>query len=242
MKRLSLLLGFFLLAWTCSFAQSKTTPEPDAATIYKDTSGNIIEKEEFYKIRKAGHGTIWQKPVIENDRVKETRLVVLTPEEQKEQMTQMTQMMKESTKNLNAMKGKKAPDFEGMDLNDNKVKLSDFKGKVVVLKFWFTRCQPCLMEMPALNKMIEEKYKDRNDVVFVSLCLDDKDEVKKTLEKHPFLYRTLYNMRGVAMDTYRIFAYPTHFVIDKNQVVTLTSNVGSTPLLEQAINKALAEK
>ena len=51
-------------------------------------------------------------------------------------------------------KGEPALDFIAKDLNGNIYKLSDFRGKVVVLNFWFTKCGPCVAEMPALNELV----------------------------------------------------------------------------------------
>jgi len=217
----------------------KMMPSDDASIVYKDTSGNIISMEKFEEIFQSGKGRIGSTMELdENGKAKEKRLRVLTDEDIKEGEMRM----KETAKDLDAMKGKKAPEFEGKDLDDKNIKLSDLKGKVVVLKFWFVQCIPCIKEMPELNKMMEEKYKNNKDVVFISLCLDGKEAIKKLLEKHPFSYRTLYNMKDAAMNDYKITAYPTHFVIDKNGIVTQASNMGMRSLLEEAIDQALGEK
>jgi peroxiredoxin len=235
MKQIIFLLSMILFFAMGSDAQMRVST--DSSTVFKDTLGNIVTNEKFGEILQAGHGRLQPDPVIENGVMKEMRMKVVTKEEQ----AKMMERMMERTNNLDALKGKKAPEFEGKDLDNKNVKLSDLKGKVVVVKFWFTQCKPCLMEMPELNKMIEEKYKNNKDVVFISICLDNKEAIKKTLGKHPFSYSTLYNMQETA-DKYKVVAYPTHLVIDKSGIVTLASNEGMRPLLESAIDKALEGK
>ena len=60
--------------------------------------------------------------------------------------------------------GQAAPDFTLKDLNGNRVSLSDFKGKVVVLNFWATWCGPCRVEIPHIDALYQ-KYKDQGLVV-----------------------------------------------------------------------------
>ncbi len=236
MKQIIFLAGLILFVSLGSDAQIRLNT--DASTIFKDTLGNIITQEKFREILLSGNGRIRPNPAeVENGMVKVMALKVVTKEDQ----AKMMEKMKEMTIKVEEMKGKKAPEFEGKDLDDKNVKLSNLKGKVVVLKFWFTQCKPCLLEMPELNKMIEEKYKNNKDVVFISICLDDKAAIKKLLEKHPFSYSTLYNMQEVA-DKYNVAAYPTHMVIDKSGIITQVYNIGERSLLESAIDAALKGK
>jgi thiol-disulfide isomerase/thioredoxin len=64
-----------------------------------------------------------------------------------------------------------APEFEVSDMAGRKFKLSDYRGKYVLLDFWATWCGPCLGEIPYLKKAHEE-FKDRSDFVMISLSID----------------------------------------------------------------------
>src|SRR5688572_22947341 len=56
--------------------------------------------------------------------------------------------------------GKPAPEFDGEDFEGRRVKLSDYRGKVVVLVFWSTRCPPCRAMIPHEREMVE-RFHDR---------------------------------------------------------------------------------
>ena len=70
--------------------------------------------------------------------------------------------------------GTQAPDFELIDSLENVHKLADYKGKVVLLAFWFDRCGPCIREFPAENELVE-KYKNE-DFALISLCVNSRKE------------------------------------------------------------------
>lgn len=65
-----------------------------------------------------------------------------------------------TTTNKNPLVGKDASDFELKDMKGNTVKLSDYKGKKVYLKFWATWCGPCRQSMPELEKLVKDTDRD----------------------------------------------------------------------------------
>ncbi|WP_089377632.1 peroxiredoxin family protein [Lutibacter flavus] len=75
-------------------------------------------------------------------------------------------------------KGAKAPDFRLYALDGTINSLDTYKNKVVVIKMWFTTCAPCLHEIPKVNKLLE-KYKNRNDIVFIAPAPNSKKTLKK---------------------------------------------------------------
>jgi thiol-disulfide isomerase/thioredoxin len=54
------------------------------------------------------------------------------------------------------------------DIDGRTIKANDLAGKIVVFNFWFIGCPPCRYEIPMLSE-IAEKYKDRNDIVFIAV-------------------------------------------------------------------------
>lgn len=77
-----------------------------------------------------------------------------------------------------------APDFEIPDINGGKLRLSDYRGKTVILNFWTKSCAPCLDEMPDLSKlasMITEEGHD--DIVFLTVSQDESaEDIQNTLQ------------------------------------------------------------
>jgi len=114
--------------------------------------------------------------------------------------------------------GEPALDFIATDLDGNTYKLSDLKGKVVVLNFWFTKCGPCVAEMPELNQLAAN-FKNE-DVVFLAITFNKKAIVNQFLEKQDFNYTILADANHV-ISMYGVRSYPTSIVINKKGEIVL---------------------
>lgn len=116
--------------------------------------------------------------------------------------------------NNEAMRDVAAPAFDTVDILGNPQRLSDQKGKVVLVNIWATWCGPCRLEMPMLDLMYRER-KDRGLVVY-GLSNEGTDAQRKFLEKVPVSY-PLLTMSGEVPRLYRDIArYPAMFLIDRN--------------------------
>lgn len=113
------------------------------------------------------------------------------------------------------MEGHKFPKFSFTDLNGRIYTNENTKGKFVVLKCWYINCKACVAEFPDLNEIVKQ-YKNRDDVVFVSLAFDKADALNEFLLKKPFSYATVSDQKLYLMDTLKVSLYPTHFIIDRN--------------------------
>jgi thiol-disulfide isomerase/thioredoxin len=88
--------------------------------------------------------------------------------------------------------GKDAPEIVTQDINGKKVKLSDLKGKVVVLDIWATWCQPCRAMIPHQRELVG-KLKSK-PFILVSISVDhDKETLKRFLEKEPMPWTHWWN-------------------------------------------------
>jgi thiol-disulfide isomerase/thioredoxin len=103
-------------------------------------------------------------------------------------------------------------------LNGEKIKLGDYRGKVIVLNFWATWCGPCRIEMPLFEQTIA-KYKNDPDVVFLAVTTDQDRELVS-----PFLKEQKYKLPVVFAESldehYAVEAIPTTIVIDRRGSVS----------------------
>ena len=94
--------------------------------------------------------------------------------------------------------GSPARDFELADLNGKSVKLSDYKGKTVVINFLATWCPPCKKEMPDFD-LLDKELKKTNDTVLLAVNMTDgKRDTKSKVES--FIRENNYGM-SVLLDT-----------------------------------------
>jgi thiol-disulfide isomerase/thioredoxin len=122
---------------------------------------------------------------------------------------------------------KPAIDFSLKGLDGNVVKLSELKGKVVVVDFWATWCGPCVASFPFLQK-VYEKYKSNPDVVILALNTWENEEgaereakVRKFMEEKKFTFPVLFDDNFVYK--YGVDGIPTKFVIDKKGMIQFMS-------------------
>ena len=138
------------------------------------------------------------------------------------------------------LEGLQAPYYNEKNLSGKEFSTNSLYGKIVIIKFWFLKCAPCLEEIPELNRLTN-KYKNNPDVVFIAPATDDFDAVRKFLSKRSFKYNTLpdsYNIHG----DFKVAGYPTHMVVYKNGIVgkVLTGkNTRLVDVLSNAIDEGL---
>ncbi|NLE37899.1 MAG: TlpA family protein disulfide reductase [Pirellulaceae bacterium] len=144
------------------------------------------------------------------------------------------------------MLGKRSKDFIFVGLDNKPVTLTALAGKVVVLDFWATWCQPCRQTLPEFQKL-REHYKDNDKVAILAVSVDNPDVPNADLEK-------LFESLGVEVPIYRdleryaasafeVTAIPTTVLLGPTGVVQDYEQVGDPRLvmeLRQSIDKLLA--
>ncbi len=113
--------------------------------------------------------------------------------------------------------GKPAIDFALKSLDGESVRLSELRGKIVILDFWATWCGPCRSELPTVNKLAE-RFKDK-DVVFLGINDEGAGTVKSFNKKYNYTLTTLEDKEDKVYRAYRANAIPSVFVIGKDGTV-----------------------
>ncbi len=106
-----------------------------------------------------------------------------------------------------------APDFKLTGLDGKPVSLAAYKGKVILLNFWATWCGPCRAEVPDLVEL-QEKYKDRLQIIGLVTDDDDLDAIRKFVEKFGINYPVALATDAIRFQYGGIPALPTSFMVD----------------------------
>ncbi|MCC9070832.1 TlpA family protein disulfide reductase [Flavobacterium sp. F-65] len=115
------------------------------------------------------------------------------------------------------------PKFSFKDLNGTLVTNESMKGKIVVIKCWYIHCAACIKEFPDVNQLVE-KYKNREDIIFVSLAEDTPEQLNAFLKRKPLSYSVIPNMKIYMNETLQLNAFPTHFIINKEGIIAKVLN------------------
>ena len=114
--------------------------------------------------------------------------------------------------------GKEAPDFTLQSMDGKEVKLSDYKGKKVYLKFWASWCGPCKKSMPELMELAAKSDRDFEILSVIAPGIQGE----KTVEQFPQWFQeqgykdipVLYDTKATTFQAYQIRSIPTEYLID----------------------------
>jgi len=139
------------------------------------------------------------------------------------------------------MEGLQLPEFNFTDLKGNIYTNENLKGKTVILKTWFINCKACVAEFPELNELVG-KYRQRNDMIFVSLALDSKAELENFLQNKEFEYTVVPDQKEFIMTKLSLQTFPTHLVANKNGTIIKVVNKASELIAFLENEKQLTKK
>jgi len=112
-----------------------------------------------------------------------------------------------------------APDFSLKNPDGETVKLSDYRGKIVILNFWTTWCYWCKVEMPDFNELNKELEKDDEAVILAVNVEESRDTVVEYLASENINLKVLLDEDGTVAQTYGISGFPNTFIINKDGTV-----------------------
>jgi thiol-disulfide isomerase/thioredoxin len=137
--------------------------------------------------------------------------------------------------------GRKAPEISGEDGDSKKFKLSDYKGKVVVIDFWAGWCGPCMSMVPHERQLV--KRLEGKPFAFLGVCFDEsKAEQKKAEEKHEIPWRSWFDGRSGSIGAeWKIESIPAVYVLDANGIIRFKQTGAGGHGLDDTVEVLLKE-
>ncbi len=106
-----------------------------------------------------------------------------------------------------------APDFELNDIEGATHRLSDYRGKVIVINFWATWCPPCREEMPSMDRAWETLKEDGVLMLAVNVG-EDEDTIFQFTASYPVRFPLLMDRDSKVVEAWPVKGLPTTFVVD----------------------------
>jgi cytochrome c biogenesis protein CcmG, thiol:disulfide interchange protein DsbE len=111
--------------------------------------------------------------------------------------------------------GKVAPDFTVSD-GENTISLSNYRGKVVLLNFWWSQCPPCVQETPALVQL----HHERPDLAILAVSIDeDPGSYRRFLKRFQVDLNTVRDPNQAVARLYGTEGWPETYIIDRKGVI-----------------------
>ncbi|WP_458126819.1 TlpA family protein disulfide reductase [Paenibacillus sp. Z3-2] len=109
--------------------------------------------------------------------------------------------------------GAKAPEFTAVNSAGEQVRLSDYRGKAVMINFWASWCTPCVREMPLVHQIAQD-YQNDVETLFVNVG-ESKGTIREFMDEQAFNFPVIIDVTGNISAMYRITGLPATMVIDK---------------------------
>jgi len=135
--------------------------------------------------------------------------------------------------------GNTIPEFKLWFTDGGTITENDILNKVVVFKFWFTSCLPCLLDIDELNELVQE-YESRDDVLFIAPALDQKSIIQNFISKNKFDFKIAYSSIETSQKFNPLQVYPSYFIVNKKGEFTYIDSASKKSEFEN-LKKALEE-
>src|SRR5688572_25199258 len=215
--KIGLIVAVAIVGVSPALAQLKEPVKPSGKTIFRDSDGNLVSNNEFVDIRMAN----FHYPDATVVRTLEDGTI----EFRLQKIPQEGMQMPEASVSL---------------VDGARVPLSDFRGKVLVLNFWFIGCPVCRAIKPQLNEF-KAQFAGRDDIVFLAVTGDPEGKVKDYLKKEPFDYLQATDSAD-ALSMSKHGGYPKNIVVSKTgEIVYWRSTIKAWDKFRSVVQAELAK-
>ena len=114
-----------------------------------------------------------------------------------------------------------APEISLLDTHGNEIKLTELRGRPVIVNFWATWCPPCRAEMPAMQR-VEMDYADEEVIILAvnSTNQDSLPAVTQFIDEFGISFPVVLDTQGIAANTYQVSSLPTTFFIERDGMIS----------------------
>lgn len=134
--------------------------------------------------------------------------------------------------------GKKAPDFKLKQLDGKPLRLSNLKGKAVLINFWATYCPPCVKEIPMFQALYNE-YK-KQDFIIIGISIDRTAEIASRFIKKMGVTYPIVMATKKTVKEYKVRGLPTTFLVNRSgEIIQQYIGLLTESMLRKDIQRAL---
>ncbi len=135
--------------------------------------------------------------------------------------------------------GDAAPNFTLTTLNGKQVSLSDFRGKPVMINFWYATCPGCIAETPGIERFYAAQKAAGKDLVILAVnSVDDPQTAQQFVQQYGMTYTPVLDDNQRVITLYNLTATPTSYFIDRQGIIRFV-RVG--PIDEASLQQKVAE-
>ncbi len=119
---------------------------------------------------------------------------------------------------LPAYTGDPLPDFALPGIDKRLHRLSDLRGRVVLVNFWATWCGPCLKEMPSMQRL-SERFPSQDFAVLAVNMGESVEDIRPFVEKMSIQFPIPLDSNGEVLQSWQVIAFPTTFLLDRSGTI-----------------------
>ncbi len=144
-----------------------------------------------------------------------------------------------SHSNVGLLVGNMAPNFTLISLDGKSVSLSDYRGKPVMLNFWYATCPGCLAEIAGMQKYYASQHAAGKDLVILGVnIVDDAQTAAQFVHQHGLTYPIVLDQNQQVLALYRVNVTPTSYFIDRQGIIRV---VVPAPVDDAALQQDVAQ-